>query len=89
MDVLPEGEGPQQVPRFLRPYQPTDVPRRLARPKRSVGSPRSQSRSDSQTPEVLKTSNANSALFVKIGVMNIIRGSLMPTCALIAVNEYR
>ncbi len=59
MDFLPEvpaSEGSQQFPRFLRQYQPTDVPRRQARPKRSVGSPQSRSRSDSQTPEVLTTS---------------------------------
>ncbi len=44
---VPASEGLQQFRRFLRQYQPTDVPRRLARPKRSVGRPRS----DSQTPE--------------------------------------
>ncbi len=59
MDFFPEvpaSDGPQQFPRFLRQYQPTDVPRRLARPKRSVRSPPSQSRSDSQMPKVLTTS---------------------------------
>ncbi len=58
-DFFPEvtaSEGPQQFPRFLRQYQPTDVPQRLALPKRSVGRPRSRSPSDSQTPEVLTTS---------------------------------
>ncbi len=28
---VPESEGPQHFPRGLRQYQPTDVPRRLAR----------------------------------------------------------
>ncbi len=50
---VPANDGPQQFP---SQYQPTDVPRRLARPKRSVGRPRSRSRSDSPTPEVLTTS---------------------------------
>ncbi len=40
-------KGPQQFPKFLCQYQPTDVPRRLAHLKRSVGS---RSPSDSQTP---------------------------------------
>ncbi len=53
---VPASDGPQQFPRFLRQYQPTDVPRRLACPKCSVVRPRSRSRSDSQTPEVLTTS---------------------------------
>ncbi len=38
---VPASDGPQQFPRFLRQYQPTDVPRCIARPKRSVGRPRS------------------------------------------------
>ncbi len=53
---VPASDRPQQFRRFLRQYQPTDVPQRLARPKHSVGRPRSPSRSDSQTPEVLTTS---------------------------------
>ncbi len=38
---VPASNGPQQFPRFLRQYQPTDVPRHLARLKGSpsVGRP--------------------------------------------------
>ncbi len=40
-----------QLPGFLRQFQPTDVLRRPARPKRSVGRPRSLSRAESRTSE--------------------------------------
>ncbi len=59
MDFFPEmpaNEGPQQFSRFLRQYQPMDVPRCLARPNHSVGRPQSRSRADSQSPAVLTTS---------------------------------
>ncbi len=39
------------VPGCLRQFQPTDVLRRAARPKRSVGRPRSVSRAEPRTPE--------------------------------------
>ena len=46
---LPSNSEPQEFPGFLWQYQPTDVPRRTARPaKRPVGRPKEGFSTDSQ-----------------------------------------